>query len=79
MLAPILPYAGNDLDEVGLIERTATVALLKRFEQLQDLLARAARALASWEGSSGEMTQRDLQAVTGRIVDSASGKHLLHD
>lgn len=39
----------------------ASVALLKRVEQLQDLLVRLMRALVTWEGADAQaMTARDL-------------------
>jgi hypothetical protein len=56
-----MPFAGDDLEELDLIQRTAATAFLKRFEQLQDLIARAARAIAGWTGvATGSMTHRDI-------------------
>lgn len=48
-LAPVLPVSGNDLSALPVIERIASIALLKRYEQLQDMLARLLRAYLTWE------------------------------
>lgn len=61
LLSPHLPFGGTDLDVLDLAARTAAVAFIKRFEQLQDLLTRLARAIVNFEGDDGAaMTQRDL-------------------
>ncbi len=48
-LDPVLPVQGDDLATLPLIERICSVALLKRYEQLQDMLGRLFRAYLSWE------------------------------
>lgn len=48
-LEPVLPVSGDDLYALPVIERIASIALLKRYEQLQDMLARLLRAYVSWE------------------------------
>jgi hypothetical protein len=61
MLGGVMPYQGADVSALPLIERTAAVAFIKRFEQLQDLIARLARASASWEGvDATSLTHRDI-------------------
>lgn len=60
LLGRLLPYQGSDLEQLGVIERTASVAFLKRFEQLQDVVGRTARAIVLWEGSPSDLTQRDI-------------------
>lgn len=61
LLAAVMPFAGDDLAVLDLNERAAAIAFLKRFEQLQDLIARAARAIAGWMGvDAGSMTHRDV-------------------
>jgi hypothetical protein len=61
LLAPVLPFNGHDLADLGLVERIASVALLKRYEQLQDMVGRLSRAVVSWEdGDARELTHRDL-------------------
>ena len=60
-LAPALPFAGGDLAALSLDERTAALAFLKRFEQLQDLTGRLCRITIAFEGEDAtELTQRDL-------------------
>lgn len=60
LFCAIMPFAGEDLADAELVQRTAATAFLKRFEQLQDLIGRVVRALAGWEGDDvGAMTQRD--------------------
>ena len=60
VLAPFLPAEGDDLDTLPLVQRIASVALLKRFEQLQDMLGRLFRAYLSWELEDVRaMTRRD--------------------
>lgn len=48
ILMPVLPMAGEDVSRLPLIERIASVALLKRYEQLQDMLGRLFRAYLTW-------------------------------
>lgn len=61
LFAAIMPFAGNDLNDLSLQEQAGTTAFIKRFEQLQDLLARLVRLIAGWEGvDAGSMSQRDL-------------------
>ncbi len=60
-LVDVLP--ASSIAEVKAIRSAsiASVALLKRVEQLQDLLARLMRALVAWEGGDAQaMTVRDL-------------------
>lgn len=60
-LSTVLPYAGDDLGLLPLDQRTRALALLKRFEQLQDLTARLGRATIAFEGDdAADLTQRDL-------------------
>ena len=59
-LDPVLPVGGDDLSTLPLIERIASVALLKRYEQLQDMLGRLFRAYLDWELEDVRaMTRRD--------------------
>ncbi|HEX8556224.1 MAG TPA: hypothetical protein VF695_16085 [Sphingomonas sp.] len=60
MLAPVLPVTGDGLAELPLQVRIASIALLKRYEQLQDMLGRLFRAYLTWEMEDvREMTRRD--------------------
>lgn len=60
ILEPVLPFAGDDLTRLPLVERIASVALLKRYEQLQDMLGRLFRAYLDWELEDVRaMTRRD--------------------
>ena len=59
LLEPVLPVAEDEIDAFPVIERIATVALLKRYEQLQDMLGRLFRAYLTWE-------LEDVQAMTRR-------------
>lgn len=59
-LAPVLPVRDDDLSLLPLVERIASIALLKRYEQLRDSLGRLFRACLSWEGDDvQDMTRRD--------------------
>lgn len=59
-LKPVLPVQGDDLTRLPVIERIASVALLKRYEQLQDMLGRLFRAYLDWELEDVRaMTRRD--------------------
>lgn len=59
-LDPVLPIAGSDIDGLPVVERIATIALLKRYEQLQDMLGRLFRAYLDWEAEDVRaMTRRD--------------------
>lgn len=59
-LAPVLPVAADDLSRLPVVERIASIALLKRYEQLQDMLGRLFRAYLSWELEDVRaMTRRD--------------------
>ena len=61
LFGSVMPFAGHDLADLQLVERTAATAFLKRFEQLQDLIGRVVRAMSGWEGEdAGAMTHRDL-------------------
>ena len=73
-LEPVLPFSGDDLTQLPLIERIASVALLKRYEQLQDMLGRLFRAYLDWEIEDVRaMTRRDQanQLEKFGIVDDA--------
>jgi len=73
-LDPVLPVAGGDLSTLPVVERIASIALLKRYEQLQDMLGRLLRAYLSWELEDvREMTRRDQanQAEKFGLVDDA--------
>jgi len=60
ILAPVLPIDGDDPSRLPLIERIASIALLKRYEQLQDMLGRLFRAYLTWELEDvRDMTRRD--------------------
>ncbi|GGB28101.1 hypothetical protein GCM10011380_17130 [Sphingomonas metalli] len=60
VLAPVLPVTGDDLTKLPPAERIASIALLKRYEQLQDMLGRLFRAYLTWELEDvREMTRRD--------------------
>lgn len=68
-LDSVLPVRDNDLSTLPLIERIASVALLKRYEQLQDMLGRLFRAYLDWE-------LEDVRAMTRR--DQANQLEKLH-
>ncbi|MEH3157871.1 MAG: hypothetical protein PGN08_02495 [Sphingomonas taxi] len=60
ILTPVLPIVGDDLSQLPLVERIASIALLKRYEQLQDMLGRLFRAYLTWELEDVRaMTRRD--------------------
>ena len=59
-LADVLPVTEDELEGLPVFQRIASVALLKRYEQLQDMLGRLFRAYLSWEAEDvREMTRRD--------------------
>ena len=59
-LAPVLPIQDDDLARLPVIERIASIALLKRYEQLQDMIGRLFRTYLSWEGEDvRDMSRRD--------------------
>ncbi|WP_419809016.1 hypothetical protein [Sphingomonas sp.] len=59
-LLPRLPATEDELERLPVIERIASVALLKRYEQLQDMLGRLFRAYLDWELEDVRaMTRRD--------------------
>ncbi|MEP9402370.1 hypothetical protein [Sphingomonas sp. VNH70] len=61
LLAAHLPTDATALDALPLVERIACIALLKRVEQLQDMIARAVRLVATWELlDTAAMTRRDI-------------------
>lgn len=73
-LEPILPVQNDDLDRLEVVQRIACVALLKRFEQLQDMVGRVSRAVLDWEAEDVRaMTRRDLANWMERlcIIDDA--------
>ncbi len=58
-LDPVMPLS-DDETALPVVERIASVALLKRYEQLQDMLGRLFRAYLSWELEDARaMTRRD--------------------
>lgn len=60
ILTPVLPIVGDDLSQLPLVERIASIALLKRYEQLQDMLGRLFRVYLTWELEDVRaMTRRD--------------------
>ena len=61
LLATHLPTEERALEAFPLIERIASIALLKRVEQLQDMIARLVRLVATWElFDTAVMTRRDI-------------------
>lgn len=73
-LDPVLPVSGDDLSMLPVVERIASIALLKRYEQLQDMLGRLLRAYLSWELEDvREMSRRDQanQAEKFGLVEDA--------
>jgi uncharacterized protein YutE (UPF0331/DUF86 family) len=61
LLSPHLPTQVAALETLPLIERIASIALLKRVEQLQDMIARLVRLVAVWELlDTAAMTRRDI-------------------
>jgi hypothetical protein len=59
-LDPILPVSDDDFSKLPVVARIASVALLKRYEQLQDMLGRLFRAYLDWELEDVRaMTRRD--------------------
>lgn len=74
ILVGLLPIELAEFNELDLLQRTACVALLKRYEQLQDLTGRVMRAVVSWEqADTSPLTQRDLANWMERLrfVDDA--------
>ena len=67
-LDPVLPVDGDDLSTLPIVERIASVALLKRYEQLQDMLGRLFRAYLDWE-------LEDVRAMTRRDQANQLEKH----
>jgi hypothetical protein len=60
ILAAHLPTQVSLLEGLPLIERIASIALMKRVEQLQDMIARLVRLVAAWELlDTTRMTRRD--------------------
>ncbi|MGW8189074.1 hypothetical protein [Sphingomonas hankookensis] len=60
ILAAHLPAQVSLLEGLPLIERIASIALMKRVEQLQDMIARLVRLVAAWELlDTTTMTRRD--------------------
>lgn len=60
ILAAHLPTQVSLLEGLPLIERIASIALMKRVEQLQDMIARLVRLVAAWELlDTTTMTRRD--------------------
>ncbi|TXG84738.1 MAG: hypothetical protein E6R12_03595 [Sphingomonadales bacterium] len=73
-LVGLVPFTLVSFREAKRQQRVASVALLKRVEQSQDVLARLLRALAAWQGQdAATMTQRDLGNFAEKLnaVDSA--------
>ncbi len=59
-LAPVLPASEIALRALPVVERIAPVALLKRYEQLQDLVGQLGRVVAAWElEDTRRLTRRD--------------------
>lgn len=74
LLSGHLPTAVSELETLPLIERVASIALLKRVEQLQDMIARLVRLVAVWELlDTATMTRRDIAnwMEKSRFVDDA--------
>ncbi len=60
-LAPVLPASNEALSGLPVVERIASIALLKRYEQLQDIVAQLGRLMISWEGErTDRLSRRDL-------------------
>lgn len=60
-LAPVLPASEAALRELPVVERIASIALLKRYEQLQDIVAQLGRLMIAWEGErTDRLSRRDL-------------------
>jgi hypothetical protein len=60
LLAPVLPLSGVAAESLSTIQQIAAVALLKRYEQLQDALGRLFRTYLTWEAEDVRaMTRRD--------------------
>lgn len=61
ILSAHLPTQVPLLEALSLTQRIASIALLKRVEQLQDMIARLVRLVAVWELlDTAAMTRRDL-------------------
>lgn len=59
-LTPVLPTTAADFGRLAVVERIASVALLKRYEQLQDLVGQLGRLVLAWEAEdNGRLTRRD--------------------
>lgn len=59
-LSAVLPATDAGLRELPVVERIASVALLKRYEQLQDLIGQLGRAVLAFELEDARgMTRRD--------------------
>lgn len=60
-LVALTPFTVERFQSATRHQRVASVALLKRMEQVQDVLARLLRALAAWQGrDAAALTMRDL-------------------
>ena len=73
-LEGVLPTENDDLSNLSVIERITSIALLKRFEQLQDQTARLARAALELDLERvARMTVRDVANGMEKrnIVDDA--------
>lgn len=71
-LQPVLPVANDDLGALQVIDRIASIALLKRFEQLQDQTARLAR-------TAFELDLERVRGVTVRDIANGMEKRLVVD
>lgn len=73
-LEPLIPATVAGLKGATRHQRIASVALLKRVEQLQDVLARLLRALAAWRGQDAAgLSLRDLGNLAAQLggIDDA--------
>lgn len=74
LLEPVLPLREDRIDQLSVLERIASVALLKRYEQLQDMLGRLFRAYLDWHAVDvRELSRRDQanHLEKFRVVDDA--------
>ena len=73
-LASRLPAAESELITFPVVERIASIALLKRYEQLQDIVGQLGRIVLSWELEDiSRLTRRDFANKLERlgVVDDA--------
>ena len=76
LLQGVMPLTVDGLSRLDTPQRIASVALLKRYEQLQDIVGRLGRAVAAWELEDvQEMTRRDFANWLEKAEIVTSAEH----